>query len=52
MMANDVGVEYEKVRAAIRFDYPRAADLPGAGLAAGRDAGALPRVAAARGAPS
>jgi UDP-N-acetyl-D-mannosaminuronic acid dehydrogenase len=35
MMANDVGVEYEKVRAAIRFDYPRAADLPGAGFAAG-----------------
>jgi UDP-N-acetyl-D-mannosaminuronic acid dehydrogenase len=35
MMANDVGVEYEKVRAAIRFEYPRAADLPGAGFAAG-----------------
>jgi UDP-N-acetyl-D-mannosaminuronic acid dehydrogenase len=30
-----VGVEYEKVRAAIRFEYPRAADLPGAGFAAG-----------------
>jgi len=35
MMANDVGVEYEKVRAAIRFEYPRAADLPSAGFAAG-----------------
>lgn len=35
MMANDAGVEYEKVRAAIRFEYPRAADLPGAGFAAG-----------------
>jgi UDP-N-acetyl-D-mannosaminuronic acid dehydrogenase len=35
MMANDVGVEYEKVREAIRFEYPRAADLPGAGFAAG-----------------
>jgi UDP-N-acetyl-D-mannosaminuronic acid dehydrogenase len=35
MMANDVGVEYEKVRAAMRFEYPRAADLPGAGFAAG-----------------
>ncbi len=35
MMSNDFGVEYERVREAIRFDYPRAADLPGAGFAAG-----------------
>ena len=35
MMANNVGVEYENVRKAIRFDYPRAADLPSAGFAAG-----------------
>ena len=35
MMANNAGVEYENVRKAIRFDYPRAADLPGAGFAAG-----------------
>jgi len=35
MMANSAGVEYENVRAAIRFEYPRAADLPGAGFAAG-----------------
>ena len=35
MMANSAGVEYENVRKAIRFDYPRAADLPGAGFAAG-----------------
>jgi len=35
MMSNDAGVEYENVRQAIRFDYPRASDLPGAGFAAG-----------------
>lgn len=35
MMANDFGVDYERVRAALTFDYPRAADLPGAGFAAG-----------------
>jgi UDP-N-acetyl-D-mannosaminuronic acid dehydrogenase len=35
MMANSSGVEYENVRQAIRFDYPRASDLPGAGFAAG-----------------
>ena len=35
MMANEFGVDYERVRAAIRHDYPRAADLPGAGFAAG-----------------
>ncbi len=35
VMANDHGVDYERVRAAIVHDYPRAADLPGAGFAAG-----------------
>jgi UDP-N-acetyl-D-mannosaminuronic acid dehydrogenase len=35
MMANDFGLDYERVRAVIREDYPRAADLPGAGFAAG-----------------
>lgn len=35
MMANDFGVDYEKVRHAISYDYPRASDLPKAGFAAG-----------------
>ncbi len=35
MIANDHGVDYEKVRSAITLDYPRAKDLPGAGFAAG-----------------
>ena len=35
MMATEVNVDYEKVRSAIRFDYPRASDLPGSGFAAG-----------------
>jgi UDP-N-acetyl-D-mannosaminuronic acid dehydrogenase len=35
MMCNDFGLDYETVRHAIRYDYPRAADLPGAGFAAG-----------------
>ncbi len=35
MMANDRGVDFEQVRHAITFDYPRAADMPGAGFAAG-----------------
>jgi UDP-N-acetyl-D-mannosaminuronic acid dehydrogenase len=35
MMANDFGLDYERIREAIRHDYPRAADLPGAGFAAG-----------------
>lgn len=35
MMANDFGVDYERVRAAVVEDYPRAADLPGSGFAAG-----------------
>jgi len=35
MVANDFGLDFERIRAAIRHDYPRAADLPGAGFAAG-----------------
>jgi UDP-N-acetyl-D-mannosaminuronic acid dehydrogenase len=35
MMASEANVDYEKVRSAIRFEYPRANDLPGAGFAAG-----------------
>ena len=35
MMANDFGLDFERIRAAVTQDYPRAADLPGAGFAAG-----------------
>jgi UDP-N-acetyl-D-mannosaminuronic acid dehydrogenase len=35
MMANELNVDYENVRNAISFEYPRAADLPHAGFAAG-----------------
>jgi UDP-N-acetyl-D-mannosaminuronic acid dehydrogenase len=35
MMANDYGLDYERIRAAVVKDYPRAADLPGSGFAAG-----------------
>jgi UDP-N-acetyl-D-mannosaminuronic acid dehydrogenase len=35
MIANDFGVDFERIRAALTEDYPRAADMPGAGLAAG-----------------
>ncbi len=35
MMANDRGLDFERVRQGIMQDYPRAADLPGAGFAAG-----------------
>lgn len=35
MMANDAEVDFENVRNAIRFEYPRAQDLPSAGFAAG-----------------
>jgi UDP-N-acetyl-D-mannosaminuronic acid dehydrogenase len=35
MIANQAGVDYNHVLAAIRTDYPRAADLPGPGFAAG-----------------
>ena len=35
MIANQAGVDYTNVLRAIREDYPRAADLPGPGFAAG-----------------
>ena len=35
VMANDHGLDYARIRAAVIDDYPRAADLPGAGFAAG-----------------
>ena len=35
MMAESKGLDYENIRSAIRQDYPRAADLPSAGFAAG-----------------
>ena len=34
-IANDFGVDFERVRQAITTDYPRASDMPGAGFAAG-----------------
>ena len=35
MMASDYGLDYEKIRRGLALEYPRAADLPGAGFAAG-----------------
>jgi UDP-N-acetyl-D-mannosaminuronic acid dehydrogenase len=35
MMANDRGLDFERIRQGLSTDYPRAADLPGAGFAAG-----------------
>jgi UDP-N-acetyl-D-mannosaminuronic acid dehydrogenase len=35
MIANDFGVDFERVRTAIGVDYPRAADMAAAGFAAG-----------------
>lgn len=35
MIANDFGCDYERIRTALIDDYPRAADLPGSGFAAG-----------------
>jgi UDP-N-acetyl-D-mannosaminuronic acid dehydrogenase len=35
MMANDRGLDFERIRAGLSEDYPRAADMPGAGFAAG-----------------
>jgi len=35
MMANDFGLDYERIRAALAHDYPRAQDIPRAGFAAG-----------------
>jgi UDP-N-acetyl-D-mannosaminuronic acid dehydrogenase len=34
-IANDSGLDYERIRQAVIYEYPRAADLPSAGLAAG-----------------
>jgi UDP-N-acetyl-D-mannosaminuronic acid dehydrogenase len=35
VMANDNGLDFARIREAVMQDYPRAADLPGAGFAAG-----------------
>jgi UDP-N-acetyl-D-mannosaminuronic acid dehydrogenase len=35
MIANDFGLDYSKIREALTHEYPRAQDLPTAGLAAG-----------------
>ena len=35
MIANDYGIDFENVRHAITYDYPRALDMPGPGFAAG-----------------
>lgn len=35
MIANDYDLDFERIRSALRHNYPRAADMPGAGLAAG-----------------
>jgi UDP-N-acetyl-D-mannosaminuronic acid dehydrogenase len=35
MMANDFGLDFERIRQGVIFNYPRAADLPAAGFAAG-----------------
>ena len=35
MMANDCGLDFDRIRKGLAQDYPRAADMPGAGFAAG-----------------
>jgi UDP-N-acetyl-D-mannosaminuronic acid dehydrogenase len=35
MMANDFGLDFERIRHAITYEYPRASDMPGPGFAAG-----------------
>lgn len=35
MIANSQGLDYERIRQALAYEYPRAKDLPGAGFAAG-----------------
>jgi UDP-N-acetyl-D-mannosaminuronic acid dehydrogenase len=35
MIANDFGLDFARIRDALKQDYPRAADMPGPGLAAG-----------------
>ena len=37
MMANDQGLDFERIRKGLAEDYPRAADMPAAGFAAGPD---------------
>ncbi len=35
MMANDFGLDFERIRSAVVHEYPRASDVPSAGFAAG-----------------
>lgn len=35
VMANNNGLDFDRIRSALAHDYPRAADMPGAGFAAG-----------------
>ena len=35
MMANDFGLDFERIRQGVIYNYPRASDLPAAGFAAG-----------------
>jgi UDP-N-acetyl-D-mannosaminuronic acid dehydrogenase len=35
VMANDQGLDFDRIRGALAHDYPRASDMPGAGFAAG-----------------
>jgi UDP-N-acetyl-D-mannosaminuronic acid dehydrogenase len=35
LMSNEAGLDFSKIREAVIFDYPRAADLPNAGFSAG-----------------
>ncbi len=35
LMSNEAGLDFSRIREAITFDYPRAADLPNAGFSAG-----------------
>jgi len=35
LMSNEAGLDFSRIREAITFDYPRAADLPNAGFTAG-----------------
>jgi UDP-N-acetyl-D-mannosaminuronic acid dehydrogenase len=35
MIANDFGLDFERIRHALTYEYPRAADMPGPGFAAG-----------------
>ncbi len=35
MMANDYGLDFENIRSALAYEYPRAQDMPRAGFAAG-----------------